>query len=94
LKTCHPYLPPQKVSKNPQTYCIHNTLPKNVKSHFNCLHLLEVKILTPKGQFYPIHVDAIILPSISPSSMSLYTTKHFLEVNDEVVILSNGWIWY
>jgi hypothetical protein len=37
LERYYPYLPFQKVSKNPQTYCIHNTLPKNAKSHFGYL---------------------------------------------------------
>jgi hypothetical protein len=30
----HPYLLPQKVSKNPKNYCIHNSLPKDAKIHF------------------------------------------------------------
>jgi hypothetical protein len=36
LESYHPYLQPQKVSKNPQTYCVHNTLPKVQKIHFGC----------------------------------------------------------
>jgi hypothetical protein len=42
LESYHPYLTPQKVSKNPQTYCIHNTLSKSAKSHFGCLRPLGV----------------------------------------------------
>jgi hypothetical protein len=37
LESYHLYLPPQKVSKNPQTYCIHGILPKNAKNHLDCL---------------------------------------------------------
>jgi hypothetical protein len=44
LDSYHPYLTPQKVSKNPQTYCVHNTLPKSAKSHFDSLRPLGVKI--------------------------------------------------
>jgi hypothetical protein len=36
LKSYHPYLLPQKVSKNQQIYCINNTLFKNAK---NCKKL-------------------------------------------------------
>jgi hypothetical protein len=43
LESYHPYLQPQKVSKNPQTYCVYNTLPKSAKSHFGCLRSLGVK---------------------------------------------------
>jgi hypothetical protein len=46
LESYHPYLQPQKVLKNPQTYCIHITLPKNTKSHFGCLSPIGVNILT------------------------------------------------
>jgi hypothetical protein len=41
-RSYHPYLPPKKVSKNPQLYCIHCTLPKNAKNHFSCLRFLGV----------------------------------------------------
>jgi hypothetical protein len=40
LESYHLYLEPQKNSKNPQTYYVHNTLPKSAKSHFGCLCLL------------------------------------------------------
>jgi hypothetical protein len=43
LKSYHLYLPSQKVSKNPQKYRIHNTLPKNAKSHFGYFCPLGVK---------------------------------------------------
>jgi hypothetical protein len=43
LESYHSYLPPQKVSKNPQTYCICNTLSKSAKNHFGYLHPLRVK---------------------------------------------------
>jgi hypothetical protein len=42
LESYHPYLTPQKVSKNPQTYCVHNTLP-NVQKPFLLLRPLGVK---------------------------------------------------
>jgi hypothetical protein len=42
LESYHPYLPPQKVSKNPKIECIYNGLPKNAKSHFGCLGPLGV----------------------------------------------------
>jgi hypothetical protein len=47
-----------------------------------------------EGQFDPEQVDAIFQPFTSPSLVSLFTMKHFLEVDDEVILLSNGWIWY
>jgi hypothetical protein len=34
LESYHPYLLPQKVSKNPKIYCIHSSLPKDAKTHF------------------------------------------------------------
>jgi hypothetical protein len=37
LESYHAYVQPQKVSKNPQTYCVHNTLSKRAKSHFGYL---------------------------------------------------------
>jgi hypothetical protein len=43
LKSYHPYLPPQKVSKIPKIECIHSRLPKNAKSHFGGLGPLGVK---------------------------------------------------
>jgi hypothetical protein len=43
LKSYHPYLEPQKVSKNPKIYCIHSNLSKNAKSHFGSLDPLGVK---------------------------------------------------
>jgi hypothetical protein len=42
LESYHPYLAPQKVSKNPQTYCVHNTLLKSAKSRFGYLCPLGV----------------------------------------------------
>jgi hypothetical protein len=45
LESYHPYLTPQqKVSKNPQTYCVHNTLSRSAKSRFNCLRLLGINL--------------------------------------------------
>jgi hypothetical protein len=49
LESYHPYLPPQKVSKNLQTHCIHSTLPKNAKSHFGCLLPLYKLVKFPKA---------------------------------------------
>jgi hypothetical protein len=43
LESYHPYLQPQKVSRNPKIYCIHSSLPKNTKSHCGSLGPLEVK---------------------------------------------------
>jgi hypothetical protein len=43
LESYNPYLQPQKVSKNPQVYCVHNTLPKSAKSHFGCLRPVGVQ---------------------------------------------------
>jgi hypothetical protein len=51
LESYHPYLTPQKVTKNPQTYCAHNTLSKSAKSYFGCLRLLGVKTM-PKNFNY------------------------------------------
>jgi hypothetical protein len=42
-----------------------------------------------KGQFDPKWVDAIFQPRSTPS-VSLFIMKHFLEVDNEVVLLSNG----
>jgi hypothetical protein len=47
LESYHPYLTPQKVSKNPQIYCVHSTLHKKTKSNFGCLRLLGVKYNIP-----------------------------------------------
>jgi hypothetical protein len=43
LESYHPYLKPQKVSKNPKIYCIRTSLSKNAKSHFGSLGPLGVK---------------------------------------------------
>jgi hypothetical protein len=51
MESYHPYLTPQKVSKNPHTYCFHNTLPKSAKSHFICLCPLGVNVTFEK---YPL----------------------------------------
>jgi hypothetical protein len=47
-----------------------------------------------EGQFDPKQVDAIFYPFRSHSLVSLFTMNHFLEVDNEVILLSNGWIWY
>jgi hypothetical protein len=47
-----------------------------------------------EGQFDPIRVDAIFYTFISPFSMSLLARKHFIEVENEVILLPNNWIWY
>jgi hypothetical protein len=49
LESYHPYLLPHKVSKNLQTYCIHNPLLKNAKSHLGCLGLLGVNEVVELG---------------------------------------------
>jgi hypothetical protein len=49
LESYHPYLQPPKVSKNPQTYCVHNTLSKVQKTHFGWLGPLGVKRDNTKG---------------------------------------------
>jgi hypothetical protein len=36
----------------------------------------------------------IIQPFRSPSLVSLFSMKHFLEVDNKVFLLSKGWIWY
>jgi hypothetical protein len=43
LESYHPYLQPQKVSKNPKIYYIYNSLPKNAKTYFGSLGPLGVK---------------------------------------------------
>jgi hypothetical protein len=43
LESYHPYLQPQKVSKNPKNYCIYSSLPKNAKSCFGFLGTLGFK---------------------------------------------------
>jgi hypothetical protein len=55
---------------------------------------LGTSTLIMEGKFDPKWVDAIFLPSRSPSSLSLFTMKHFLEVDNEFILLSNDWIWY
>jgi hypothetical protein len=47
-----------------------------------------------EGQFDPKWIDAIFLPSKSPSLVSVFAMKHFLGVDNEVILLSNSWIWY
>jgi hypothetical protein len=44
--------------------------------------------LNPERTFRPFYSFR------SSSSMNLFTMKHFLEVDYEVILLSNGWIWY
>jgi hypothetical protein len=56
--------------------------------------LLTLFILAPKGHFDPKRVDALFLRFQIFMSMSLFTMKHFLEVDNEVILLFNGWIWY
>jgi hypothetical protein len=51
------------------------------------------KFLTLEGQFDPKRVDAIFYSFRSPSSASLFTMKHFLEIDNEVILLSNSWMW-
>jgi hypothetical protein len=45
LKSYHPYLQPQKVTKNPKIYCIHSSLPKNAKSCSSFLGPLGVNMV-------------------------------------------------
>jgi hypothetical protein len=63
---------------------------------FNLTHisLLIEALLTLEGQFDPKQVDAIFQPFRSLSFLSLFTMKHFLEVDNEVILVSNGWIWF
>jgi hypothetical protein len=51
-------------------------------------------LLTLEWQVDPKWVNAIFLPSKSPSLVSLFTMTHFLEVDNEGILLSNSWIWY
>jgi hypothetical protein len=47
LESYHPYVHPQKVSKNPQKYCVHSSLPKNAtKNRFGSLGPLGVSMVT------------------------------------------------
>jgi hypothetical protein len=62
-----------------------------VQSHLQAISTLR---LTLEGQFDPKRVAAIFQPFRSPSLVSSFTTKHFLKVDNEVIPLSNGWIWY
>jgi hypothetical protein len=62
-----------------------------VQSHLQALSTLR---LTLEGQFDQKRVDAIFQTFRSPSLVCLFTMKHFLEVDNEVILLSNGWIWY
>jgi hypothetical protein len=39
VESYHPYLTPQKVSKNPQAFCVYNTLSKGP---FGCLRPLGI----------------------------------------------------
>jgi hypothetical protein len=43
LESYHQHLLSQKVSKIPKIECIHNSLPRNEKSHFGSLRTLGVK---------------------------------------------------
>ena len=47
-------------------------------------------MLILEGQFDPKWVDAIFQPFRSPPSVSVVTMKHFLEVDYEVILLSNN----
>jgi hypothetical protein len=55
LESYHPYLQAQKVSKNPQTLCIHSTLPKSAKIHFGWLRPLNFN-----GEGNDIHLPLIL----------------------------------
>jgi hypothetical protein len=48
FESYHPYLPPQKVSKNPQTYCIHSTLSKTEKTILVAFVFLGINYATNK----------------------------------------------
>jgi hypothetical protein len=83
LESYHPYLQPQKVSKNPQTYCVHNTLPKSTKSHFGYFRPLKVN-----GQMLPFQVifHRLILRILPPMNKGCYpyeaTLKTIFSVMD------------
>jgi hypothetical protein len=47
-----------------------------------------------EGQFALKWIDAIFWPFRFPSSVSLFTMKYFMEIDNEVILLSNDWIWY
>jgi hypothetical protein len=47
LESYHPYLTSKKFQKNPQTYCVHNTLLKSEKNQFVYLRPLGFKFLEP-----------------------------------------------
>jgi hypothetical protein len=53
LESYHLYLQPLKVFKNPLIYCIHSTLPTNLKSHFAYLNPLGVN----NANQIPLHTD-------------------------------------
>jgi hypothetical protein len=60
LESYYPYLQPQKVSENPQTYCVHNTLLKSAKSHFGCVCPLGVKSGSAKKKFLVISIAWVL----------------------------------
>jgi hypothetical protein len=43
LKNYHQYVLSQTISKNPQIYCIHSSLPKSTKSCFGFLRTLGIE---------------------------------------------------
>jgi hypothetical protein len=40
------------------------------------------------------HFKAFQISVLGESLVSLFIMKYFLEVDNEVILLSNGWIWY
>jgi hypothetical protein len=51
LESYHPYLLPQKNSKNPQIYYIHSNLTKKAKSHFGFPNSLGVKFFLHDSKY-------------------------------------------
>ena len=47
-----------------------------------------------EGQFNAKWVDSTFKPFIALLLVSLFTMKHLMEVDNEVIFLSNNWIWY
>jgi hypothetical protein len=82
LESYYPYLQPQKVSKTPQTYSVHNTLPKSAKSHFGYLCPLGIKQYKISKNH---HIKSVTFKSI-PTNFIQKLLKLCLQSNIEGIL--------
>jgi hypothetical protein len=58
---------------------------------------LCIELINPRRPFYHVldeyHFSPFLISHFEYVHY-IFTTKHFLEVDNEVIVLSNDWIWY